>query len=402
MEEAESPDGGEVISKSAALKFVVLLGIVSLFGDMTYEGARSITGAYLSLLGARAAVVGFAAGFGEFVGYGLRLVSGYISDRTGRYWTITMVGYALNLLVVPMLALAGRWEIAVGLMIAERIGKALRTPARDAMLSHATKTMGRGWGFGLHEAMDQIGAASGPAAVALVLLYRSSYKQGFAILLIPALLALGALLLARMLFPNPRRFESNPAKIETAGLNKSFWIYLAAVAMIGAGYVDFPLIAFHLKKTALASDNGIPLLYTMAMGIDAVAALVFGRLYDRFGLRVLVLASLLSSLSTPLVFLGGFRSVIMGMLLWGIGMGAQESIMRAVIGDMVPANRRGSAYGLFYAGYGLFWFLGSLVAGLVYDVSLLWLAFISMGLQVASIPLLLWTGRTARLGHGEA
>ncbi|MEK7699337.1 MAG: MFS transporter, partial [Planctomycetota bacterium] len=142
-------------SRSNALRFIVLLGIVSLFADMTYEGARSINGPYLAVLGASATTVGIIAGLGELIGHSLRLVSGYITDRIGRYWAITLFGYAINMIAVPAIALAGRWEIAAILMVTERIGKAIRTPARDAMLSHATREIGRGKGFGLHEALDQ-------------------------------------------------------------------------------------------------------------------------------------------------------------------------------------------------------------------------------------------------------
>ncbi|HBC93352.1 MAG TPA: MFS transporter, partial [Pelotomaculum sp.] len=236
----------------------LLLGLVSLFADMTYEGSRSITGQYLALLGASATVVGFVSGFGELVGYGLRLVSGYFSDRTQKYWTITIMGYALNLFIVPLLALAGRWEIAAILIVGERMGKAIRTPARDAMLSHATQSIGRGWGFGFHEAMDQIGAVTGPLIVAAILYFKGNYQTGFGILLIPALFALGILLTARILYPRPRDLEVNNPKIQTKGLHQAFWLYLAAVGMVAAGYADFPLIAYHFKRVALAPDTWIP------------------------------------------------------------------------------------------------------------------------------------------------
>src|SRR5262245_39443666 len=184
------------LTRRTAMTFVILLGIVSLFADMTYEGARSITGPYLAVLGASATAVGIAAGFGELIGYVLRLASGYLSDRTGRYWTFTLVGYVVNLLAVPFLALVGRWELAAVLMVAERFGKAIRTPARDAMLSHATTEMGRGWGFGLHEAMDQIGALLGPLIVAAVVFRHAGYATAFGVLLLPGLLALSVLVLA--------------------------------------------------------------------------------------------------------------------------------------------------------------------------------------------------------------
>jgi len=381
----------ENTSRKVAFKFIILLGLVSLLADMTYEGARGITGPYLALLGASGTVVGIVAGFGELVGYALRLLSGYISDKTGRYWLITILGYAINLLAVPLLALAGRWEIAATLMITERIGKAIRTPSRDAMLSHATKEIGHGWGFGLHEAMDQIGAMLGPLIVAGVLFIKGGYKTSFAVLLIPALLALIVLLTARYLYPRPRDLETASVALETKGFPKAFWIYLVAVAFIAAGYVDFPLAAYHLKKFSIVSDNWIPIFYAIAMGVDALAALVFGRLFDRKGVSILIFAVFASLFFAPLVFLGGFYLALFGIVLWGIGMGAQESIMRAGIADMISANKRASAYGVFNAGYGLFWFLGSAAVGIFYDISIPLLIAFSVIAQLASIPFLIMT-----------
>jgi len=379
--------------KRTAFQFVILLGIVSLLADMTYEGARSITGPYLALLGASGTVVGIVAGLGELIGYSLRLLSGYAADRTGRYWTITILGYFVNLIAVPFLALAGRWEIAAALMITERIGKAIRTPARDAMLSHATKQIGQGWGFGLHEAMDQIGATLGPLIVAAIFWLKGGYKSGFAILAVPAILALSVLLFARTRYPRPRDMEPITPSMEARGLPKAFWLYLAGVVLIAAGYVDFPLIAYHIKKSAVTSDNWIPVLYALAMVIDACAALFFGRLFDRWGLNVLIAVSLISSAFAPLVFLGGIKSALAGMALWGMGMGAQESIMRAAIAKMVSSVRRGTAYGIFNTGYGLFWFIGSAFMGMLYDISLGWLVCFSVVVQLASVPLLALVSR---------
>jgi MFS family permease len=377
------------ISKRAALKFVVLIGIVSLFADATYEGARSITGPYLAILGASGAIVGIVAGLGELIGYGLRLVSGYISDRTGRYWTITLLGFGINLLAVPLLALAGRWEVAALLIVVERMGKGIRTPARDAMLSHATAKMGRGWGFGLHEALDQIGAMLGPLIVAGVLYFKGGYRLGFGILLVPAILALSVLVIARLLYPHPRDFEVHPVKLENKAFPRVFWIYLAAVALIAAGYVDFPLIAYHFKRGSIVSDDWTPIFYAIAMGVDALSALLFGRLFDRIGISILIVAALISSIFAPLVFFGGFSFALLGMALWGIGMGAQESIMRAAIAGMVSVDRRGSAYGIFNTGYGIFWFLGSALMGILYDTSIQALVAFSIISQLASVPLFL-------------
>ena len=379
----------------SATKFVVLLGLVSLFADITYEGARSITGSYLALFGASATVVGFVAGFGELVGYGLRLISGYISDKTQKYWAITITGYAINLIAVPLLAVAGNWPVAAALMIAERTGKAIRNPARDAMLSHATHQMGHGWGFGLHEALDQIGAMLGPLIVAIILHFKGSYRMGFAVLLIPALLALATLLIARFLYPRPHDLEISLPALKAKGFSRSYWIYVLGVGLIAAGYADFPLIAYHFEKLSTVSKSWIPVFYSVAMASDAIAALVFGRLFDRSGISVIMIAALIAMFFSPLVFLGGFHLAFLGMILWGVGMGAQESIMRAFIAGMVSSDRRGTAFGVFNATYGLLWFLGSLALGFAYDISIPFVVLLSMGLQFTAVPLFWFASRKA-------
>lgn len=380
-----------------ALNFIILLGLVSLCADATYEGARSITGAYLGSLGASGTIVGIVAGLGELIGYSLRLVTGYLSDRTRQYWGITTLGYFINTAAVPLLALTGTWQAAAGLMIAERTGKAVRTPPRDVLLSHAAMRVGRGFGFGLHEAMDQIGAVLGPLMVAAMLSWQYGYQGGFAILVIPAVIGLLVLLIVQRIYPNPRDFEPpSPADLHTEGLPRRFWIYLSAIALIAAGYADFPLIAFHLQKIGTDTGSQIPLLYALAMGVDAIAALIFGRWFDRIGLRSLMIAVALSLFFAPLVFLGNFRLAILGMVLWGIGMGAQESIMKAAVAGIVPPERRGSAYGIFNTGYGLAWFAGSALMGILYDFSLLALVVFSVLIQFASIPVLFAVSRRGR------
>jgi MFS family permease len=375
------------ISAKTALRFVILVGIVSLFADMTYEGARGINGPYLALLGASGTVVGVVAGFGELIGYGLRLISGYFSDKTRSYWAITFFGYAVNLIAVPLLALAGNWQVAALLMIIERVGKAIRVPPRDAMLSYATQQMGRGWGFGLHEALDQLGAILGPLIVAAVLYFQDGYRLAYGALLIPALLALGVLATARFLYPRPQDLEFSESKIQVRGFSREFWLYAIAAALIAAGFADFPLIAYHFQKTSLASPTGIPILYAVAMGVDALAALAFGRLFDRLGLSAMILVTVLSAFFAPLVFFGGFSLAVLGMAFWGIGMGAQESILRAAVAGMVPAEKRGLAYGAFNTVYGVSWFLGSVLIGILYDVSISWLVAFSVIAQLASIPI---------------
>ena len=376
------------IDTRRATSFVVLLGIVSLFADMTYEAARSITGPFLAVLGASATVVGVVAGLGELIGYALRLASGHLTDHTGKYWAVAVSGYCLNLLAVPLLAVVGNWQLAVLLMFLERAGKAMRVPPRDAMLSFAGHHMGRGWGFALHEAMDQTGATVGPLIVAAVLYFKSDYRLSFGVLAIPALLSLGVLLTARALYPRPRDLEPMGVELDTHGFAPPFWWYVAAAGCIAAGFADYPLIAYHFGKAESLPKEWIPVLYAIAMAVDGAAALVFGRLYDRKGMTVLLAAAAIAAPVAPLVFLGGFGAAAAGVVLWGIGMGAQESVMKAAAAAMSPIARRGTAFGLFNMSFGVFWFFGSALMGFLYDISIPALVVFSVAAQLAALPLL--------------
>lgn len=381
-----------------ALRLILLFGVVSLLADTTYEGARSVYGPFLATLGASSLVVGIAAGGGELIGYGLRLVSGLLSDRTRAYWGITFIGYAVNMLAVPLLALAGRWEVAVVLMLAERAGKAIRTPARDVLLARVAQSTGRGWGFGVHEALDQIGAVLGPIVVAGVIATRQDYREGFALLAVPAALTLTVLVVLWRLFPKSESVQSASAVLPGGGLSRTLGAYLIAAAALGAGFADFPLIAFHLKSAQVAPAEVIPLLYALAMASDAGAALVLGRLFDQRGLRVLSVAALIGAAGIPLAFLGNLSAAVLGVMLWGVGLGAQESILRAAIGNMVAPERQGAAYGTFNAVYGIAWFGGSAAMGVLYGLNPLWLVLFGVGAQVLAAALFWRIQGNANLG----
>ncbi len=392
MESSSAIDTAQGLQRRA-VTFVVLMGVVSLLADMVYEGGRSIAGPYLALLGASGTVVGLAAGFGELIGYGLRLLFGYLSDRTRRYWAFTIAGYALTALAVPALALAGSWQLAVVFLTVERISKALRSPAKDTLLAYATSSIGHGKGFGLHEVLDQVGAVAAPLLLAAVIAWQGDYRLAFAVLIVPGILSIVVLLMARARFPQPENLAGHTPTLATRGFTGGFWLYLAAVGLIAAGFADFPLIAFHLQRTAVLPSAWIPALYALAMAVDALAAFLFGLLFDRVGFRALTLAALLSAGFAPLAFSGSGSLVLLGMVLWGIGMGAQESILRAGVAGMVVPERRGTAYGLFNTGYGLFWFAGSAVLGLLYDVSLPTLMVVSVGLQLTAVVVLIIVSR---------
>jgi MFS family permease len=376
-------------ARGRAVRFVILIGIVSLFADLTYEGSRSITGPYLAVLGASATAVGIVAGGGELLGYALRLVSGRVSDALRTYWPITIIGYAIQMAAVPALALAGSWQVAAFLIVLERVGKAIRNPPANAMLAQASTEIGRGWGFGLHEALDQVGAFVGPLVVAGVIAARGDYALAFGVLLIPAILTVATVIAARLIYPNPQDLATRPADVQTGGLPHVFWLYLGGAALVAAGFADFSLMAFHFERREVVDPSLIPIFYAMAMGASGIGSLVLGRLFDRVGVGVLIPLTAGAALFAPLAFFGGPLLAFVGVVLWGIGMGVHESIMAAAVAAMVPSGRIASAYGLFNLGYGFAWFAGSALMGVLYDVSIPALVVVSIALEVAAIPLFL-------------
>jgi len=373
----------------SALQFVIIIGIANFFADFTYEGARGIIGPFLGSLGASAATVGIVAGLGELMGYGLRSVSGYFSDKSHRHWTFAFVGYAINMLAVPALALTRQWPIAASFVVSERIGRGIRKPTVEAMLSYAGRSIGAGWVFGLNEALDQAGATIGPLLMALVLYLNGGFRTGFGILLIPGLLCLGTLVLARFLHPRPHELEEGTDHtFATTNLTRAYWIYLAAGALLAAGFADFALIGFHFQKAHVMPGNLIPVFYAIAMASSALASIPLGRLFDRLGPNVSLFAFLISAAAAPFVFLGTSVFALVGMIFWGIGMSAQGSLFQAMLTGVIPLQKRGTAFGLFDTGYGIAWFLGSAVMGLLYDKSIMAVVLFSVILQLAAIPVL--------------
>jgi MFS family permease len=374
MKSQQNSSGNVNNQRTTAYHFITLMGIVSLFGDMTYEGARSITGPYLAVLGASAGIVGFVAGVGEFIGYALRLFTGHFADRARAYWLFTFAGYGL-VLSIPLMALAGYWQLAALLIILERMGKAVRTPARDAILSHATKQVGRGWGFALHEALDQVGGIVGPLIFYAIFLLKGSYSEGFTILWIPSLLMLGFLVIARIKVPASEKLEipegKGPyGKQEKRKLPRIFWLYTTFTFLSVAGFSHFQIISYHFKTQAIVPDTYIPVFYAIAMGVDGLVALITGKLYDRVGLRSLIIIPVMTLPIPFLAFSHSYNLAFGGIVLWGAVMGIHETIMRAAIADLTPIERRGGAYGIFNALYGAAWFIGSTTMGFLYDRSI--------------------------------
>jgi MFS family permease len=383
----------DLCDRRVALRFIVLIGILSFFADFTYEGSRSIVGPYLATLQASGTIVGVVTGFGEFLGYGVRLFSGRWADATGRYWPITIFGYIVQMASVPALALTGSWPAVASLIILERVGKAIRNPPRDVMLSHAGKQVGGyGQAFGLHEALDQFGAMFGPLAVSVVLANNGNYHDAFAVLLIPAIINLSLVFLARVLYPRPQDMERAEQATMRTDLPRIYWIYLLGAILVAAGFADYPLIGYHFTRAETVPGTWIAIFYSVAMAVSGTGSLVLGRLFDRYGFVVLVALTLASALFAPLVFLGGFWLALLGAAIWGLGMGVHESIIPAAVSPMVSPRRRASAFGTFTAGYGIFWFLGSAAIGVLYDLSVPAVISFCVVTQLAAVPIFVWVG----------
>ena len=389
--------------RKAAFKLILLFGLVSLFGDMVYEGARSVNGPYLKTLGANAAIVGLVAGLAEFLGYAVRLAAGYFADKTKAYWLFTFLGYGL-LISVPLLALTGIWQVAVVFIIIERLGKALRSPAKDTILSQATKQVGTGFGFAIAEVLDQIGAISGPLIFTMLFVIigkgdrlLADYQQGYSLLWVPLVLVLLCIFFAHRAVPNPEVLEA--AVIKSPGsdkLSRVFWLYTVFTFVTTLGFANFALIGFHFKARHILTDAQIPLFYALAMGVDAVAAMAIGKTYDIFkakrdnekaGLITLIAIPVFSLLIPGLVFSTKFSLVLTGVIVWGIVMGCHETVMKSAIADLTPLKKRGTGYGIFNAAYGLAIFIGSALTGLLYEHAISAVIVMSILIEIVAIPL---------------
>ncbi len=398
---------------STAMSFIILFGIVSLFSDMTHEGASSIRGAYLTLLGASAGTIGFISGLGECIGYSLRYVFGKIADYTKQYWNLTILGYLLDLLAVPALSLAGGtygWVWACLLLMIQRVGKAIKKPAKDTIMSFAASQEGIGKSFGIQEVLDQIGAFLGPVLLYLTMLFQTDgstfqiYSRCFAILIIPATITFILLLYTKHRFPNPENFEPTPKEYIPFQLKKEFIFYIIGISLFAFGFMDYSLIIMHIshfytnlanglaETTSLINTGTIPLLYAGAMLIDAISAMFFGFLYDKKGVKALIWSTLISAPFSIFIFsIHSIPMVLIGILLWGIGMGAQESILKAAVTTMVPKTSRATGYGIFELAFGVFWFLGSWLLGVLYDISIPIMIGVSMITQLSAIPFYLYS-----------
>lgn len=383
MPEARRDNDARSLSALGPWSFVFAFGLVSLFADMVYEGARSIIGPYLAMLGASATLVGLVAGTGELIGYGLRLGSAYFVSRTRHYWTWTIVGYALTVLSVPLIGAGGGLLSAMLLYGGERLGKAVRSPAKDTLLSHASTATGRGKAFGVHQFMDQLGAVAGPLLLAAMLAWRPfDYRLAFATLAVPGALVLLILLWLRARVPEPQVYEfpngavPEPAvgapPVKTASLMTAsvlparYWQFVVSIALLSCGIASFPLLAFHAQTRHLLSDAMVPVLFAVAMLVDGVTGLVVGHVYDRRG-PVVLLAVPIAAAGAALAFADSPGLVWLGVAIWGMVNGILDSTVKAAVTGLVPSGSRALAFGWLSLVRGVGLLVAGGLLGVAYD-----------------------------------
>jgi MFS family permease len=412
MGNSSKPQNKKVIT--ASFLFIVLMALVSMLSDMTHEGANSMNGAFEQALGASSLTISVVGGCATLLGCGLRFLTGYLADRTKHYWTFTIVGYAIDLVAVPLLALVPNngWIWAISFILLEKVGKAVKKPAKDTLVSFAATQNGVGKSFAFGEVLDQIGATIGPMILTLTYYLRGDnddpidkMRIGFAVLGIPALICMGLLIFAFFQFPHPEAFE----RAEPSDAKKNFFkqpafvFFILASVFLALGFLDsFSLLNVRINSLGVVSQDNLPLLYSYAMLIDALAALVFGLLYDKIGFLSIAVATFLTAGYSFFIFLmDSLWSVFIGLTLWGIGMGAEESVMKSGVTTLSGKEQRARAFGYYELFYGLAAFGGSFLLGWLYDVSPIGLCLVSaISIGLASLVYLYsdWIRRRALAG----
>lgn len=368
-----------------AVRAIIIFGIISLLGDMVYESARGANSQYFELIGISAAKVGLVFGIGEFLGYFLRLISGVISDKSKKPWAFMFIGYGM-LFFVPLMGFTKNWNVLFVLILMERIGKAIRNPSKDTVLSAISENqVGVGFAFGLQEALDQVGAFLGPLIFTAVFYFTgkntlAEYSLGYKFLFIPFVLLMLFLYYSyRVISKGNLLGEEYGREFKSEKLKPIFWMYMAFTFFATLGFLNFSTLGYHMKSQNILTDGKITLIYSVAMIVDALTALIVGRLYDKLKEKsgkkdggILVLGAIpVVTLLLPFFGLTMSKSlIIVSMIIFGIIMGTHETIMRSAIADITPFDKRGTGYGVFNTGYGLALFLGATITGYLYDKNL--------------------------------
>ncbi|MFN4219890.1 MAG: MFS transporter [bacterium] len=372
---------------------LLTLSSVALFSDIVYEGSRSIASPFMYSKEASIIFVSFIAGLGEFINYFFRILFGYLADKTKKYWSFLITGYILTAFSVPLLAFANNYTTVGLLLLTERLGKAIRSPSKDTIISYIGHKYGQGFTFGIHELIDQAGAIIAPLIIGMILIFsNNNYKTAFLFLTIPGIISLILLFFAKLKFSKiidneiieNKKKENN--KKTNFLKNKNFWIYILGMSLFGFGFTNFFLISYHYKSLNIFEPSGIAFLYSIAMLFDGLFAIIIGKLFDNFGIKILILCIFLSLLSTPLLFLSAWNWVIVVAIgLWGIGVAMQESVMKSYISNITSVDERATAFGIFNSIYGISNLVGAAILGYFYKFSVINMILFSVFLQLLGI-----------------
>jgi len=360
---------------------VFFLGVVSLLTDVSSEMIFTLVPFFLcNVLGAATTIVGLVGGVSESTDAIFRIFSGWISDKLGKRKLLAVSGYSVSTIAKPFMYLASTWGVVLAVRFSDRVGKGIRTSPRDALVADSVSARERGKGFGLHRAMDTSGAVLGLVIAAIIIylvqggglkLSLETYQWLVLIGVIPAVLAVLVLVVfvcEKKPPPGSSPFPGLSSARLFTGLDTRFKVFLVIMVVFTLGNSsDFFVIL-------RAQNLGVPLIHVVLMLVllnitYAAISLPAGMLSDKLGRRRIII---LGWLIYALVYLG-FALATSIWLVWllfacyGIYYGIVEGVARAFVADLVPEERRGTAYGLYHGVVGLTLLPASLIAGWLWD-----------------------------------
>ncbi len=357
---------------------IIALGLVSFFTDFSTEMILGLLPVFIvEQLGGSRVIVGLIEGVADLLNYLFRVFSGVISDILGVRKRIVILGYAVSNFSKPLFAFTNTWTQALLVRSMDRVGKGIRTSARDALLSESARKGMVGRAFGIHRTLDQMGAIVGPALASLLLpvIY---FRGVFLASLIPGLAALLILLFfvkeVKRAAPKKQNLISNVREVLYGG----YRIFLVIVALFTLGSYGFSFILLRARLSGI-EVAAIPLLYAGLNIAHTIAGIPSGILADKMGgLKTLVLTYMLFSASSLIAGLCGptvYVSILVAAI-YGFYLGMLETVQRALVSNLSQPHVRATAYGVYYLVVGCFTLIANIVFGFLWDSYGVTVAFI--------------------------
>ncbi|KPJ60926.1 MAG: hypothetical protein AMJ46_04335 [Latescibacteria bacterium DG_63] len=356
---------------------VYRLGFVSLFTDLSSQMIYPLIPAFLEGLGATKLLIGLIEGVAEGTASLVRMIAGALSDRLGKRKSFVFVGYSLSTVVRPFLFFANHWLVVFAVRFLDRVGKGIRTPARDALISDSVDPSRKGYGFGFHRGMDRLGAAFGPL-LALLVLYLSDGNLRLVFLLsaVPAAVAVSVIGKVREIAPV--REAAGRLREKRRILGRPFVLFVLVIVIFTLGNSSNAFLILKAREVGL-SVAGIPLIWLTYNLVCSISSPLLGRFSDRVGRRPVILLSFLvySAIYAGLGFSSTVPAVWLLFACYGLYYGLSEGIFRAYIADLVESDKRATAYGLFNTAVGITLVPASLIFGALWDVFSSGVAFLT-------------------------